>query len=326
MMSDSVTRNSSDGFRDQKGNWKPSEPAGFAPPFQRPFKPLKILKWVFGWGGYLWPMYLMYAVLAFVTVSYLQPGLETTRNLAPGWIAYLLVRNLIFTVIFYGGYHIALYVFKFQGNERKFHPLPPQEKSRKFLFGSQVWDNVFYTCVSGVPIWTAYEVLYYWAAGNGKVPIMSFADRPVWFVAIFLIIPVWRDVTFYAIHRALHWKPLLRAFHSVHHRNPNPGPWSGLSMHPVEHIVYFAQVLIHFVVPSHPMHFMFNIQITGLSPAKGHTGFEPPILKGLFPTGGDYYHYLHHKYVSCNFGTGMVPWDKWFGRYYNGEGDYKTRK
>ena len=45
-------------------------------------------------------------------------------------------------------------------------------------------------------------------------------------------------------------------------------------MHPIEHLLYFSVVLIHWVVPSHPLHFLFNAQHTALTPAPGHTGFE----------------------------------------------------
>ena len=66
-------------------------------------------------------------------------------------------------------------------------------------------------------------------------------------------------------------------------------------MHPIEHVVYFSVVLIHFVVPSHPIHFIFNSQHTALTPSGGHHGYEGPILNGAVPT-GSYFHYLHHRY------------------------------
>ena len=40
----------------------------------------------------------------------------------------------------------------------------------------------------------------------------------------------------------------------------------------VEHLLYFSVVLIHFVVPSHPIHFFFNMQHTALTPVK----YPPP--------------------------------------------------
>jgi sterol desaturase/sphingolipid hydroxylase (fatty acid hydroxylase superfamily) len=41
----------------------------------------------------------------------------------------------------------------------------------------------------------------------------------------------------------------MNAVHSVHRKNPNPGPWTGLAMYPVEHLLYFGVMAIRFVVP-----------------------------------------------------------------------------
>ena len=33
---------------------------------------------------------------------------------------------------------------------------------------------------------------------------------------------------------------------------------------------------------------------------------------------GDYFHYLHHRYFDCNYGTTLVPMDRWFGSFHDG--------
>ena len=38
----------------------------------------------------------------------------------------------------------------------------------------------------------------------------------------------------------------------------------------------------------------------------GHDGYQPP-------GGASYYHYLHHKYLECNYGEPSVPLDWLFG-------------
>jgi sterol desaturase/sphingolipid hydroxylase (fatty acid hydroxylase superfamily) len=81
----------------------------------------------------------------------------------------------------------------------------------------------------------------------------------VYFVAMMLLIPLVRDIHFYWVHRLLHWKPLYKAAHYLHHRNVNVGPWSGLSMHPIEHLLYFTGVLLHWILPSHPLHAIFHL-------------------------------------------------------------------
>jgi lathosterol oxidase len=113
---------------------------------------------------------------------------------------------------------------------------------------------MFWSIVSGVTFWTAAEVLYFWAAANGWAPVMTFTDNPVWFMAMFLILPLWSSMHFYWVHRLLHWPPLYKRFHALHHRNISVGPWSGLSMHPVEHLLFFTNIVVHFVLWSHPVH------------------------------------------------------------------------
>merc|ERR1712217_125777 len=100
--------------------------------------------------------------------------------------------------------------------------------------------------------------------------------------------------------------------------NTNPGPWSGLAMHPVEHLFYFSVVMIHFFVPSHPIHFFFNAQHTALTPAGGHHGFHGPVCDDKVPT-GSYFHYLHHRYFECNYGEASIPLDRWFGTFRDGK-------
>jgi sterol desaturase/sphingolipid hydroxylase (fatty acid hydroxylase superfamily) len=92
-------------------------------------------------------------------------------------------------------------------------------------------------------------------------------------------------------------------------------------MHPIEHLIYWSCTLIHFIIPSHPVHFFFNAQHAALVPYGGHDGFEGPLLRGLLPA-GDYMHYLHHKHISCNYGTIIVPYDHYFKSLYGGEGKY----
>jgi len=157
---------------------------------------------------------------------------------------------------------------------------------------------MFWTLVSGVPVWTAYEVLLLWAYASGH------------FI---------HEVGFYFAHRSLHWPPLYKLAHKLHHRNTNPGPWSGLSMHPIEHIIYFSSILLFFVIPAHPIHMINLASRLGLAPAQGHTGFDRIQTGENASMDISYYaHYLHHKYFEVNYADGMVPLDKWFGSFHDG--------
>ena len=180
------------------------------------------------------------------------------------------------------------------------------------------YRNVFWSLASGLPIWTAWEVVGLWLFASGRIPWLNWADHPVWFVALMLLIPLWRELHFYAVHRLIHWPPLYKTVHSLHHRNTNPWPWSGLSMHPVEHLVYFSAVAIHWIVPSHPIHFLFNSVHLMMAPAPGHAGFAQVELGGRGVATHGYAHYLHHKYFEVNYADGALPLDKWFGSFHDG--------
>ncbi|MDZ4816812.1 MAG: sterol desaturase family protein [Verrucomicrobiota bacterium] len=305
------------GSRNAKGEWRPPYAIKYAPIFRWPPQIKGVFKWLFGYPGYLWPWNVIYVAIVLVSWFYLQPSLDRCVTFKWDWIAQMLLRNLALVWIISGGWHLLLYTWKVQGNQRKYDPRWQSENNPSFLFKNQVYDNIFWSCVSAVPIWTAYEVFYMWAAANHWVPYVSWTEHPIYCTVWMLLIPIWREFHFYWIHRLIHWKRIYRYVHSLHHKNVNPGPWSGLAMHPIEHIFYFSVVLIHWVVPSHPIHFLFNAQHTALTPAGGHHGFEGPILDGKIPT-GSYFHYLHHRYFECNYGEATLPLDKLFGTFRDG--------
>ena len=118
--------------------------------------------------------------------------------------------------------------------------------------------------------------------------------------------------------------------HKVHHYNNNPGPWSGLSMHPIEHFIYFSGVLIHLILPSHPFLVLYHIFYAGITPNAGHSGYDKIVFKNnKWIPAGDYMHYLHHKYFECNYASGNTTFlDFIFGTFHNGsnEDTIKTLK
>jgi sterol desaturase/sphingolipid hydroxylase (fatty acid hydroxylase superfamily) len=107
-------------------------------------------------------------------------------------------------------------------------------------------------------------------------------------------------------HRMLHFRVLYRFVHSLHHRNVDPEPFSGLCMHPVEHLYYLATVLPSVVLTLSPFHFLWNGMHAVISPAAGHSGWEDHWQS-------DQFHYIHHAKFECNYGGGGIPVDAWFG-------------
>ena len=219
-------------------------------------------------------------LLSFAAWYWLYPGLDEASVLAFGWIFQTWIANLVLMLTVAGSLHYYFYIRRGQGSRLKFDHRDMANSSRSFSFSSQVCDNMFWSLVSGVFFWTAFQVITLWAMANGYLPTTSFASNPYWFVGFFILVPIWSAFHFYWVHRLLHVPFLYRHFHSLHHRNVNVGPWSGLSMHPVEHLLYFTSVLIHLVAASHPVHVIYNLHYQALGAAMTHAGYEDLLVAG----------------------------------------------
>ena len=299
-------------------SYSPDVPVQVSPFFQWPLRPLDMLKWVWH-SWFLISEKLLIVGLAFISFYWFQPPLEQTKSLAFDWIGLMYARNLVLMTLVAGRLHLFFYAFTKQGKELRYDARPLLKKGRQFTLGAQVRDNMFWTLASGVTIWTAYEVLMFWAMANGYAPMLTWAANPVWFVALFFLVPVWESFYFYWIHRFLHIPFLYKHVHALHHRNVNVGPWSGLSMHPVEHVIYLGTVLIHWVVAAHPVHILFHLQYYTLSAATTHCGFEGLVVKDQNRLNlGTFHHQMHHRYFECNYGSLEIPWDKLFGSFHDG--------
>ena len=299
-------------------NWVPDKPVKLSPLFAWPPNLSAMVAWV----AASWSIMTCRLIILSISVAswYLtQPSLERCLTFRVDWMGQIWLRNLVLMTLVAGGLHLFFISLNKQDKTRKYDPRKMAENSKSYLFGDQVYDNVFWTLTSGVTVWTVIEIVTMWGYANGIIPTITFADNPVWFVLIFLLLPVWGSFHFYWIHRLLHWPLLYRLAHALHHRNVNIGPWSGMSMHPVEHILYLSTGLIHWVVASHPIHFLYHMQLKALEAATSHTGFESLLVKDKSKLLlGDFFHQLHHRYFECNYGTLEMPWDRWFGSFHDG--------
>jgi sterol desaturase/sphingolipid hydroxylase (fatty acid hydroxylase superfamily) len=305
------------GTRNKRGDWTPGSPLGLAPYLTWPREPKKYFDWLM---GYLFPWNLLFMGIALVLWFYLTPSIETMKTLQTGWIAYLFARNALLVLVIYGALELWLYVKRAQGNHFKYNSKWPSEQpSDVFMFKSQNIDNIIRTFASGVPICTAYEVFGLWCYANGYGLWGTFAEYPIWFIIFAFVLPVYHELHFYCIHRLIHMPIFYKYIHSVHHNSVNPSPWSSLSMHPIEHLLYWSDSLIHLIVPSHPLIFLYNLQITGTGAVVGHVGFDKMEVgeSGAVDTHA-YAHYLHHKHFEVNYADGATGIDMLFGTWHDG--------
>lgn len=299
-------------------HYQPDTPIPVSPILDWPPKPIAWLRWISRYWIAVSSV-VMELVIAFAIIAYFHPSVEEMQSLHWTWIGQIWLRNLLLITLVAGGLHLWFYTLSGQGKKLKFEAREFIKDRPTFTFRDQVKDNMFWTLASGVTFWTAYEVLYFWAAANGYAPGLVFLENPVWYVAWLVLIPIWASFHFYWAHRLLHWPPLFKLAHSLHHRNVNIGPWSGISMHPVEHLLYFSSLLIHFVVPSSAVHVVFHFYNLSLNPSFSHSGFESVVAGDKRRlNAGDFFHQLHHKYFECNYGTSEMPWDVVFSSFHNG--------
>lgn len=311
--------------RDRRGEWRSGRPVRFMPVFDWPTTPRVVAKFLFGMPGFFFPWYAIYVVLTLAALWWFTPDIARMETLGLGWGLEIIARNIGLTLIFTGSMHLWLYRWRGQGRKSKYSSNWMAKNDRRFLFKDQVYDNVFWSMI-GIVIWSLFEIGLWWGYANNAIPMITLQDNPVWFVVWMILMPFWRNFHFYWIHRFIHWKPLYKHVHYLHHKNVNVGPWSGLAMHPVEHVLYFSCMLIHVIVPSHPVHMMFNGITTGLGPGLSHSGFDELVLGDKASLRKEkLMHYLHHRYHTVNFGENAVPLDKWFGSFHDGTPEADAR-
>jgi len=97
-------------------------------------------------------------------------------------------------------------------------------------------------------------------------------------------------------------------------------------MHPAEHLLYYSSILIHFVLPSHPVHVIFHLFALNLGAVLSHAGFDKLIIRDTeVAKAGSFFHQLHHRFFECNYGSEELPLDRWFGSFHDGTNDASKR-
>ena len=282
--------------------------------------------------------YLLMAMFTYYLTPYPDITLdlkdESNRFYILYWAPFIVSRNVIMVGSLYSGWHYFLYENKTMRGKlrsRKFDGRNLDENGDLIPAKGYHWKECAFWSINGIIIESFYEcmVLQYWL--TTKQTYTQFWSRPLISVLSLLFVGYWRDFHFYFAHRVMHpyfstkskWRNfdlgrfLYRNAHSLHHRSYNTGPWSGLSMHPIEHLIYFSCVFIpSIIIPQHPLAFLYNHFHVLVSPLPGHDGFGDP-------AGGSKFHFLHHAHFDVNFGTPMVPLDRLFGSYDDGH-RYKT--
>lgn len=126
------------------------------------------------------------------------------------------------------------------------------------------------------------------------------------------------DFYFYWAHRFMHWKPVYRRVHSVHHRSTNPSPLAAFAFHPLEAMIEYGWFIpLLMVMPMHVSLLALYPSLMLILNVHAHLGYE------LLPRGfaasriGKYLltatlHNQHHKRFHYNYGLWFFWWDRLF--------------
>ena len=237
------------------------------------------------------------AMLIFIYFPYDLDSLKLNNSTCIELFHHRLGINLAMCLCYFGFWHISLYICGWG--------------KRPFLEGrtynvAKVVHNVVYT-VLGVVQWTFWECVILHCYATKKIDYVDDDSFLSVIVATF-VISIGRDIHFYFAHRFLHIKPFYAFIHSLHHRSTDVEPFSGLCMHPVEHLFYFTSYWPILCFKLSPFATLFVGVHLLLSPAAAHSGFEDH-------SGSDLFHYLHHKHFDVNFGDPGLPFDYLMGTY-----------
>lgn len=148
-------------------------------------------------------------------------------------------------------------------------------------------------------------------------------------VLVVLLLDYLHDAWFYVTHRFLHWKPLYRHVHYIHHKSAAPSAFTGYSFHLVEAVIVFLnEVIVCFAFPIHArLHRVYHLATTAIHEG-GHAGYELApfiptavgmaslLLRGPWraPLGAlntVQHHDMHHRFPSKHFSLYFTHWDRY---------------
>ncbi len=175
--------------------------------------------------------------------------------------------------------------------------------------------------ISSVAIFSIISMFFFAIIKSGNSQIygdMSNYGMVYFWVSIPMII-ILHDAYFYWTHRLMHWKPIFKHVHLIHHKSTDPTPWAAFAFHPLEAVVQgsFFPILA-LIIPVHPIAILTWVLYQFALNVLGHLGYEI-LPKGFtkskltFWHNTGTHHNMHHKYFSCNYGLYFNIWDRLMG-------------
>ena len=220
--------------------------------------------------------WFMIAVFMYVYAPYEQAMADAKAGWAFGWAVRRLALNASVALAYYGLFHVGLWHLGW--GQRKYAP-------GVYPTLGNMLHNLYYWSL-GIVQWSLWECVMIRLWATGAVPYVSndallASPRLLALnVAVVLATPIWRDTHFYIAHRFVHLRAIYKYVHALHHRNTDPEPFSGLTMHPSEHLYYYSNAwtpALYFTLSRFV--FLYTFVHLTIAPGCGHSGFVQEVTR-----------------------------------------------
>ena len=209
-----------------------------------------------------------------------------------GWFAF------IYAAIAGGAWLVAV--------DRTPHAAPGHPRLR----GGQLREELLLSAVS-ILVFALQAVALVWMLRAGWLEVAW--SRSPWHLAWELpLLYFWNEIHFYAVHRALHWRPLYRAIHVWHHRSVATTPFSAYSFHPVESFLLGTVMPLALVPMAFSPVALLGLTVMSLLLNVGGHLPHAALRRGFaFAAAQRALHNRHHREVHRHYGFSFAPLDRW---------------
>ena len=192
----------------------------------------------------------------------------------------------------------------------RYHGLEPQIRHE---IRSSLVSAAIYGIPAGLTFWS-------WRHLGWTQMYLDPLEYSLWYLPFSVMIYLFaQDTWFYWTHRAMHWPPLFRLAHSVHHDSRRPTAWAAMSFHLIEAVTGAVVIpTLIFLVPIHMGMLGLVLAIMTVMGVANHMGWEMFPRWFVHSRFGNWvitasHHEHHHEEYRCNYGLYFRFWDKLCG-------------
>ena len=208
---------------------------------------------------------------------------------------------------------VFVFWFAFKNSPSKFKHLSINNQPYKSILNRSeivrtIWSLLIFGLIGGLMDYFEYLA---WSKSYSDLSEFGYA---YFIISIFLLFGI-NDIYFYFSHRFLHWGPVFKRVHYMHHQSHTPNPFSAFSFHPIEGLIQIGFLPIAvLILPLNTYLLLAFVAFLMLMSVYGHSGYElrPKKSKVFDIFNNSIHHNQHHRYVHYNFGLYLNLWDKIF--------------